>query len=336
MCAPQSLLIALVWLIATSCFVACHRPVATSDGRVVQHNEESAPSVFQIGDVLIATDTLRLASNLAQTTHKNVIETKHIVTVTRGRFIAVTDVHHFESALPTSAETWVEIVAETKEKGWIEAEVLTQHAAPNSSIGGLMLWIENYASYLFIAIWGMVFAGWLYRCRKGVERRVVEDEMKRLVCPSFYPRWLYLTVATAALIYSTLHNYMPHVWAHYYFHPTLNPLHPDLVLALRLWVVSVWGICLIALATIDDLLHMPHSPRIASRLLQLAATCSLLYMLFGEWISPEWGGLLWAALSIGMLLRRRPHAAYQCGNCHHPLQSADEMCPACGARNIHK
>ena len=56
-------------------------------------------------------------------------------------------------------------------------------------------------------------------------------------------------VSLSAAFYATIQTYMPEVWRHFYFHPTLNPFAVPKVLGF--FFASVWAILILDIACVD-------------------------------------------------------------------------------------
>jgi hypothetical protein len=96
--------------------------------------------------------------------------------------------------------------------------------------------------------------------------------------PSFYPTFLCLLIASSAVLYSSIQLFAPETWRHFYYHPSLNPY--ALPWFLGLFVMSVWAIVIVAIATIDDVRHHLPMGEAILYLGGLAAVCAVDYVIF--------------------------------------------------------
>ena len=120
----------------------------------------------------------------------------------------------------------------------------------------------------------------------------------------------------------------------YYFHPTLNPFTPGLPLILALFIVFLWLMVLVAIATFEDLRHAPEDFGILAYLAGLAMMCVALYLVFSLSVHIYIGyPLLLAYWAFAFWRHHRfytPH--FRCGNCGALLDEAGR-CPECGMEN---
>jgi hypothetical protein len=87
-----------------------------------------------------------------------------------------------------------------------------------------------------------------------------------------------LLIASSAVLYSSIQLFAPETWRHFYYHPSLNPY--ALPWFLGLFVMSVWAIVIVAIATIDDVRHHLPMGEAILYLGGLAAVCAVDYVIF--------------------------------------------------------
>ena len=113
--------------------------------------------------------------------------------------------------------------------------------------------------------------------------------LRRLMCkgckivhfndiPSFYPTALCLLIASSAVLYSSIQLFGPETWRHFYYHPSLNPF--ALPFWLGVFIISVWAIIIVGIATIDDVTRMLTLGEAILYLVGLAAVCAVCYVVF--------------------------------------------------------
>jgi hypothetical protein len=127
---------------------------------------------------------------------------------------------------------------------------------------------------IFLAICALVGGAYGVRrlLRKGAKIVHFND------IPSFYPTLLCLLVAASAVLYSSIQLFAPEMWRHFYYHPSLNPY--ALPWHLGLFVVFVWAILIVAIATVDDIRHHLPLGETILYLGGLAAVCAVDYVVF--------------------------------------------------------
>lgn len=151
--------------------------------------------------------------------------------------------------------------------GWVSESELLGKAAPADPIALFIFYVtHNYRIFCvlsvivgLIAIAYLVFAGknLLLTKRKGVV--------------SYYPIAFLLSIAAAGLVYSVLRERAPRLWQDFYFHPTLNPLGLEKLLAF--YLAFFWLSLILWLASFFDL---------AAKLpLDKAVLCVLLHAALG-------------------------------------------------------
>ena len=96
--------------------------------------------------------------------------------------------------------------------------------------------------------------------------------------PSFYPTALCLLIASSAVLYSSIQLFGPETWRHFYYHPSLNPF--ALPFWLGVFIIGVWAIIIVAIATVDDVTRMLPLGEAFLYLIGLAAVCAVCYVVF--------------------------------------------------------
>lgn len=85
-------------------------------------------------------------------------------------------------------------------------------------------------------------------------------------------------VSLSAAFYATIQTYMPEMWRHFYFHPTLNPFAVPRVLGF--FLASVWAILILGLACIDEVKHRLGIGEAVLYLGGLCGICAIDYIIF--------------------------------------------------------
>ena len=152
---------------------------------------------------------------------------------------------------------------------------------------------------------------------------------------SFYPTLLCITVSGGAALYGSIQRFVPETWEEFYFHPTLNPLHPDLPLILALFIASVWTMIIVGVAVVEELRRQPDLGDGLAYLASLGGVCMLLYLVFTQTVPLYFGYpllLAYWAWAVMRYVRHRP-SHFLCGNCNNPIPTGTDICPKCGMRN---
>ena len=169
---------------------------------------------------------------------------------------------------------WVKVARDQHTQGWVRERVLLANVSPDDPISQFIDFFSDAHLLIFLAF--CVIVGGAYGLRRLMRKgaRIVHFND----IPSFYPTLLCLLIASSAVLYSSLQNFAPEMWRHFYYHPSLNPY--ALPWHLALFVTSVWAIIIVAIATIDDVRH--HLP-VGETILYLgglAAVCAVDYVVF--------------------------------------------------------
>ena len=115
-----------------------------------------------------------------------------------------------------------------------------------------------------------------YLVRYSVKRNAKIVHFNDIDTP--YPMAFALTVATSATLYSTIQLFIPELWRHFYFHPTLNPLMAPGLIAF--FLVSVWAIIIVGLAAVDEVRKSLPFDEAVVYLFGLAGVCAVDYIVF--------------------------------------------------------
>ena len=149
---------------------------------------------------------------------------------------------------------------------------------------------------------------------------------------SLYPTLLAVIVALSAAFYASIQLFAPETWREFYFHPSLNPFsQPPL---LNIFLVLVWAMLIIGIATIDDVRRLLKSGE--TLLLSLwvrSCVCRQLYrFLRAHLILYRYPLLIVYIYYAFRVYLRKSSETYYCGNCGVRLHRKGR-CPHCGAIN---
>ena len=125
----------------------------------------------------------------------------------------------------------------------------------------------------------------------------------------------------------------PDSWRHYYYHPTLNPF--SVPLHLSLFLLSVWALLLIAIATVDDIRRQLSLSEAIVYCSGLMGVCAIDYVVFSISTLYFIGYPLLVAYIAFAVHRyvRVSRADYICGKCGARMRHKG-ICPQCGTNNV--
>ena len=224
---------------------------------------------------------------------------------------------------------WVKLAHSQDTQGWLrETEMMRKFVPVDSVSQAIHLFSHTHAQY-FLIVLAAFTAVWLFRLalRKKTPLVFLDD------IDSLYPMLLCLLMAFCATLYESMQMFAPDTWQHFYFNPTLSPLHVPPVLAF--FLAGLWLFIVVLLAAIDDSFRQLSFTTAVVYLLGLAACCIFCYVLFMFTTRIYIGYLLLAGMSW-LFVRRAwqslstPH--YRCGRCGCKLLRKG-VCPRCGAVN---
>jgi hypothetical protein len=169
---------------------------------------------------------------------------------------------------------WVKVARDQLTFGWVRESVLLTAVSPDDPISQFIDFFSDTHLLFFLAFCTLVLGAYGVRhlLRKGAKIVHFND------IPSFYPTLLCLLVAASAVLYSSIQLFAPEMWRHFYYHPSLNPF--TLPWHLGLFVVFVWSLLIVAIATVDDIRHHLTLGETILYLGGLAAVCAVDYVGF--------------------------------------------------------
>jgi hypothetical protein len=246
--------------------------------------------------------------------------------VYKGSHLVVADIR----MLPTDPidSVWVQLANDTSAFGWTHESTLLKSAMPDDSISAFISDFSNNHVIIFLGI--IVVIGALYLLRSMFRRQARIVHFNDIA--SFYPTLLCLIVATASALYAGIQTFVPQMWQHFYFHPTLNPFSVPPVLCI--FLLLVWAMLITALAAVDDVRHQLPFNEAVLYMGGLAAICAVNYIVFSVTTLYYIGYILLMFYYYYALRRyfRHGRAHYVCGKCGAKLH-AKGTCPYCGAVN---
>ena len=194
------------------------------------------------------------------------------ITLRKRDHLVVADIR----TVPTDSidSVWVKVARDQLTFGWLRESDLLAAVSPDDPISQFIDFFSNAHLLIFLAFIALVGGAYGVRhlLRKGAKIVHFND------IPSFYPTLLCLLVAASAVLYSSIQLFAPEMWRHFYYHPSLNPY--ALPWHLGLFVVFVWALLIVAIATVDDIRHYLSLGETVLYLGGLAAVCAVDYVVF--------------------------------------------------------
>ena len=178
--------------------------------------------------------------------------------------------------VPTDSidSVWVKVARDQFTFGWTRETELLSAVSPDDPISQFIDFFSDSHLLIFLAFITLVGGAYGVRrlLRKGAKIVHFND------IPSFYPTLLCLLVAASAVLYSSIQLFAPEMWRHFYYHPSLNPY--ALPWHLGLFVIFVWALLIVAIATVDDVRHHLSLGETILYLGGLVAVCAVNYVVF--------------------------------------------------------
>ena len=246
--------------------------------------------------------------------------------VKRGKEVVVADIR----ILPNDKQdsVWVQIATEDYAFGWIHESQLLKQVVPADPISQFISTFSNIHLLIFLIVISIMGVGYL--ARKILKKNAHIVHLNDI--SSFYPTLLAVIVALSAAFYASIQLFAPETWREFYFHPSLNPFSQPLLL--NIFLVLVWAMLIISLATIDDVRRLLKSGEALLYLSGLGAVCAVNYIVFSV-LTLYYIGYPLLIVYIYYAFRiylRKTRETYYCGNCGVRLHRKGR-CPQCGAVN---
>ena len=246
--------------------------------------------------------------------------------VKEGKEVAVADIR----ILPNDKQdsVWVQIATEDFAFGWIHESRLLKQVDPADPISEFISTFSNIHLLIFLIVISIMGVGYL--ARKILKKNAHIVHFNDI--SSIYPTLLAVVVALSAAFYASIQLFAPETWREFYFHPSLNPFSQPLLL--NIFLVLVWAMLIIAIATIDDVRRLLKSGEALLYLSGLGAVCAVNYIVFSVLTLYYIGyPLLIAYIYYAFrVYLRKTSETYYCGNCGMRLHRKGR-CPHCGAVN---
>jgi hypothetical protein len=255
----------------------------------------------------------------------NQLPTDSLVVLRHDRLV-VADIR----ILPTDSidSVWVQVARDQLTFGWVHETELLNNVDPDDPISQFISTFSDRHMLIFLVVICVMAVAYVLRLIYRRNAKIVHFNDIN----SFYPTLLALLVATSATLYATIQTFAPDMWRHFYFHPTLNPfVVPPL---LSIFLVSVWAIIIVGIATVDVVRHHLPLGEMTLYLCGLGAICAVDYIVFSVFTLYYIGYVLLVFYFYFALKTyfNHSHNYYICGNCGGQLHDKG-VCPHCGAMN---
>lgn len=228
----------------------------------------------------------------------------------------------------TADSVWVKVARDQETMGWVREKELLKKVVPVDSVSQFIHLFSNSHTIAFLIILAL-FGVWYLQ-------RAVRRQQLQLIwfndIDSVFPTLLSLLMATAATLYASIQHFVPDTWEHFYYNPSLNPF--DLPFILSLFMINIWGIIIVGLATLDDLFHQTRVEAALFYLLGLLSCCIFLYLFF-TYTTYYYIGYPCLVVYTVWVFNRIKHTSryrFSCGNCGAKMKTKG-ICPHCGAIN---
>ena len=169
---------------------------------------------------------------------------------------------------------WVQLATEENEFGWIHESNLLPKVVPDDPISQFIMIFSNVHLLIFLIVIVLIAVAYLVRQIRSKNAKIVHFND----IDSPYPTALVLMVSLSAAFYATIQTYMPEVWRHFFFHPTLNPFAVPKVLGF--FLASVWSILILGLACVDEVKHRLDFGDAVLYIGGLIGMCAIDYIVF--------------------------------------------------------
>lgn len=270
----------LLMVIALNLLSGCyHRYVPKSQrGALVEYNEKQLDSIsFSFThhytnkfNFVVFSDSLMLTRQQPEET-VNGFPTDSFP-VYKHSLLVVSDIRTIPQDETDSI--WVQLATEDNTFGWVHEKNLLSKVVPNDPISWFIMTFSNVHLLIFLII--IVLISVAYLIKKIFSKNAKIVHFNDIDSP--YPTALVLMVSLSATFYATIQTFMPEVWRHFYFHPTLNPFAVPRILGF--FLTSIWAILILGLACVDEVKHRLNIGEAILYLGGLLGMCALDYIIF--------------------------------------------------------
>lgn len=275
-CVLKGMLMVFVLFFVTSCY---HRHIAKGQhAALVEYSDRQRDSISFSSthhytyryNFVVAADSLMLIKQQPEefVSHLPIDS----FAVRKHCLLVVSDIR----IIPQDREdsVWIQLATEDNVFGWIHESNMLSKVVPDDPISQFIMVFSNTHLLIFLIVF--VLIGVSYLVKKIFTRNAPIVHFNDIDSP--YPTALVLMVSLSAAFYATIQTYMPEVWRHFYFHPTLNPFAVPKVLGF--FLASVWAILILAIACVDEVKNRLTLGEGILYLGGLMGMCALDYIIF--------------------------------------------------------
>lgn len=318
----RTIAIAIITIIALSgCY---HTPTRQHDAHATTATFYNTHHYAQNYNFVVKADSLVLLRQQPEEL-LNGLPTDSFV-IGKGDRLVVVDIRQLRN--DTIDTVWVQLAHDQYTFGWIHECQLLPAVVPDDPISQFISTFSDTHLLVFLIIISVIAISYLvHSIRQKHVKAVHFNDID-----SFYPTLLALIVAAAATFYSSIQMFAPETWRHFYFHPSLNPFAVPPILAI--FLISVWAMIIIAIATVDDVWRKLPPSHAILYLCGLCAVCAANYIIFSITALYYIGYVLLVAYIIYAIKQyiRNNYYKYVCGCCGMKMKRKGR-CPRCGAVN---
>jgi hypothetical protein len=224
---------------------------------------------------------------------------------------------------------WVKVARDQFSQGWIHQRTFLSSVVPDDPISEFIYLFSQRHLWYFIGLVLVVLVIFVVRQTKHSYFHVI---FLRDIS-SFYPTLLTITLSSSAILYASIQRLIPDTWVLYYYHPTLNPF--DLPFILGLFIVSIWFLLVLIIATIDEVLNLLPIGEAILYLISLLGVCVSCYLVFSMALLGWIGYILFVLLSVAFVWRYLScfRARCVCGKCGAKMHGKGR-CSHCKTINV--
>ncbi len=316
----------LAILLFTSCYAPPQHIVLDTAEASTDSTAQRLSRPYSIGyNLLVNSDSLLLVEDRPMHWSEGVGDTSDTLWLQQHNQIVIAAM----TIIPEDSvdSVWIKVARDQSTMGWLHESDLLQATTPDDPISQFIHFFSDSHVFWFLVVMAVAaIIAMVHLLRRQRFRMIHFDDI-----PTIYPTLLTCTLVLSTWLYALIQHSAPQMWVQFYYHPTMNPFEQPLLLCT--FLCTVWGLFLITLATLDDVLKMLPSTAALLYFLSLLAVCMVLYLVIS--LTPIHVSALISVVYIPLALYRyftyaRPR--YLCGRCHHRLQQKG-VCPYCGAIN---
>jgi len=228
----------------------------------------------------------------------------------------------------TIDSVWIQLAKDQETFGWIHETDMLPKVVPDDPISQFISIFSDIHLLIFLIFTILILS--IYLIRKLGKENVPIVHFNDI--DTFYPTLLCIVVASSATLYASLQLFAPEMWRHFYYHPTLNPFSVPLLLSV--FLISVWAIIIIGIATIDDVRRHLSFGEAILYLGGMFVVCAINYVLFSLSTLYYFGYPLLIVYIVFAIIRflKYSYVPFVCGNCGAKLHKKGR-CPHCGTMN---